>query len=132
MRRRAAGALSIAGLIFLIWCPAGAAATPLPDESEAWIKIRTAHFTLFSDASGKRTVEIGANLERFRAALARIVSGLEVNSPVPSWIYVFKNDAAFRPYKKRVGIGLANVSGAFVADRDGNYVGIDASPPTDP
>ncbi len=137
MGRRAAGALFfvgplVSGLFVSLWWPTGAAATPLPDPSEPWIKVRTAHFTLFSNASEKSTAEIGLDLERFRAALSRLVSGLEVNSPLPTSIYVFKHDASFQPYKMRVGLGPANISGAFAAHRDGNYVGINATPPTDP
>src|SRR5436309_1249278 len=132
MRRRAAGALIATGFLLLILSPVGAVATPLPDRSEPWIKVRTAHFTLFSNASEQYTVEIGMDLERFREALARLVSGLEVNSPLPTYIYVFKHDVSFQPYKMRVGLGPANISGAFAAHRDGNYVGINATPSTDP
>jgi tetratricopeptide (TPR) repeat protein len=132
MRRRTAGPSLVLALFVSLGSPARAGETSLPDPGDRWIKVRTAHFTLFSDATEIRTLEIGANLERFRAVLARTVSGLEVNSPVPTWIYVFKDDAAFRPYKKRVGTRPANVSGAFAAHRDGNYVAIDAFPPTDP
>ena len=132
MRRRAAGLSPVLALLVSLGSAVRGADTSLPDPDDRWIKVRTAHFTLFSDASEIRTLEIGASLEVFRAVLSRIVSGLEVNSPTPTWIYVFKDDAAFRPYKKRVGPAPANVSGAFAAHRDGNYVGIDASPPTDP
>src|SRR2546426_704666 len=132
MRRRAAGALIATGFLLLILSPVGAVATPLPDRSEPWIKVRTAHFALFSNASEQYTVEIGMDLERFREALARLVSGLEINSPLPTSIYVFKHDASFQPYKMRVGLGPANISGAFAAHRDGNYVGINATPSTDP
>ena len=79
MRRRAAGALIATGFLLLILSPVGAVATPLPDRSEPWIKVRTAHFTLFSNASEQYTVEIGMDLERFREALARLVSGLELS-----------------------------------------------------
>ncbi len=132
LRRPAAGLLPLLGLLLPIGCTAGWAATPLPPENDTWVQVRTAHFVLFSNASESRTIEIGTSLERFRATLARLVSGLQLNSPLPTWIYVFKNDASFQPYKKRVGLGPANVSGEFLSDRDGNFVGIDASPPTDP
>jgi len=104
----------------------------LPDREEPWIKVRTAHFTLFSNAPEDHTVEIGNDLELFREALSRLFSDLEANSPLPTFVYVFNDDASFRPYKARVGSGPANVSGFFAAHRDGNYVAIDANPPTDP
>ncbi len=132
MRRLLLRRLLVIGLLIAPGRAAGWAAAPLPPENDTWIRVDTAHFVMFSDASESRTVEIGLNLERFRATLARLIAGLQVNSPLPTWIYVFKNDASFQPYKKRVGLGPANVSGEFLSDRDGNYVGIDASPPTDP
>ncbi len=123
-------------LLAAVWLAAATAVraetAPLLDPQDRWIQVRTEHFVLFSNASEPRTQEIGANLERFRTALAGALRGLEVSSPVPTWVYVFKNDFAFRPYKKRVGMAPANISGEFAAHRDGNYVGIDASPPTDP
>jgi len=132
MARRAAGVLPVLAFLVAAGSSVASADTSLPDPGERWIEMRTAHFTLFSNASDKRTREIGGSLERFRAALTRVVSGLEVNSPVPTWVYVFKNEASFGPYKKRVGLGPANVTGAFAGHRDGNYVALDASPPTDP
>src|SRR2546428_1280130 len=132
MARRATGVLPVLALIVTAGSFVASADASRPDPGERWIEVRTAHFTLFSNASDNRTREIGGSLERFRAALARVVSGLEVNSPVPTWVYVFKNEPSFRPYKKRVGLGPANVTGAFAGHRDGNYVALDASPPTDP
>jgi tetratricopeptide (TPR) repeat protein len=132
MPRRATGVLPVLAFLVTAGSFVARAGTSLPDPGERWIEVRTAHFTLFSNASDTRTREMGISLERFRAALARVVSGLEVNSPVPTWVFVFKNEASFRPYKKRVGPGPANVTGAFAGHRDGNYVAIDASPPTDP
>ena len=131
-RRPAAGLLSVLAFLLSVGRATGWAATPLPPESDQWVQVKTAHFVLFSNASENSTIEIGTNLERFRETLARLVSGLRMNSPLPTWIYVFKNDASFQPYKKRVGLGPANVSGEFLSDRDGNYVGIDATPTTDP
>ncbi len=132
MARRATGVLPVLAFLVTAGSSAVSADASLPDPGERWIEVRTAHFTLFSNASESRTLQIGSSLERFRAALARVVSGLEVNSPVPTWVYVFKNEASFGPYKKRVGLGPANVTGAFAGHRDGNYVALDASPPTDP
>src|SRR5689334_3786937 len=130
MRRRAAGLLQVLALLASLGSPVRA--TYLPDPDDRWIAIRTAHFTLFSDASEDRTREIGVGLERFRAVLARVGSGLEVNPPLPTSNYVFKHHHPLRPYKKRLADRPANVSGAFPAHRDGNYAGIDASPPSDP
>src|SRR5262245_53654297 len=110
--RRAAGVLPVVGFLLTCAWVVRAEASPLPDKSERWITIQTAHFTLFSNASEESTVEIGTELERFRAALTRLASGLEFNSPVPTYVYIFKHDASFHPYKKRTASGAAvNVTG---------------------
>jgi len=132
MLRRAAGLIPVLACLVASGVSAARAESVVPEAGERWIEVRTAHFTLFSNASENRTREIGGHLELFRAALARLVAGLEVNSPLPTWVYVFKSDASFAPYKKRVGLGPANVSGAFAAHRDGNYVALDASFSNDP
>lgn len=114
----------------------GAAAMTLPDEGEKWIRVDTAHLSLFSNASEQATVEIGRHIEVFRAVLSRIGPTLSADSPLPTSVFVFRDDLSFRPYKlrqkgRREG-APANISGYFVKHRDGNYVGVDATPPADP
>ncbi|HKB07982.1 MAG TPA: tetratricopeptide repeat protein [Candidatus Polarisedimenticolia bacterium] len=132
MLRRTAGILSAAGLLALSLCSVADAATSVPAKEERWIEVRTAHFTLFSGASRRLTLDIGSSLELFRDALTRLFSGLEANAPIPTFIYIFKDESSFRPYKTIVSTGPARVTGTFVAHRDGNYVAIDATRKTDP
>jgi tetratricopeptide (TPR) repeat protein len=111
-------------------------AMPLPEQSERWIRVDTAHLALFSNAPEGTTVEIGLRLEAFRAVLSRIGPDLRVDSPLPTSVYVFRDDLSFRPYKlRRQGLRdepLANLAGFFVQHRDGNYAGVNATPPDDP
>ncbi len=107
-------------------------ARSLPDEEDRWIRVETAHFTLFSNASPDHTIQVGRRLELFRLALSRFEPGLTVHSPQPTAIYVFRDDASFRPYKKRFGGAVDDLAGYFVAERDGNYVGLNASPRGNP
>src|SRR5216117_2392615 len=68
------------------------------------------------------------------------VASTDTSLPDPGerWIevrtahFTLFSKASFNPYKKRVGLGPANVTGAFAGHRDGNYVALDASPATDP
>jgi hypothetical protein len=50
--------LSLAIATFLIAAPARA----LPPQAEPWIEVKTANFTLFSNASEKDTRRVGADL----------------------------------------------------------------------
>ncbi len=127
VRARAAFAL---GAILLF--AAVATARALPREEERWMEARTAHFTLFSNASESYTREVGSRLETFREVLARLHPGLTVDSPLPTFIYVFRNDESFTPYKKIYGGASVDMAGYFIAHRDGNYVALNASPQGNP
>jgi tetratricopeptide (TPR) repeat protein len=115
---------------------AAAARRPGPAAAgEGWVRADTRHLTIFSDASGERALEIGRGLERYRGLLAAIASDLRVHSPLPTFVYAFRDDASFRPYKPRqpapAGSPL-DLAGYFVKHRDGNFIGVNADPRTDP
>ena len=131
--RRVAGPALLASLLCAASDPR---AMTLPDESEAWIRVDTAHLSLFSNASEEATLRIGRNIEVFRAVLSRIGPALSADSPLPTSVFVFRDDRSFRPYKprqkgRREG-APANIAGYFVKHQDGNYVGVDATPASDP
>lgn len=110
--------------------PAGG--PPLPAQDDRWIRVETAHFTLFSNAAEERTVEIGLRLETLREALSRILPTLRVDSPQPLWTFVFKSDASFSPYKRRTAFAPHRLSGSFAKQRDANFLAINAGRPIDP
>jgi tetratricopeptide (TPR) repeat protein len=120
-------AVRIALLALLAGRNLGLAAT-LPSPDEAWIELRTANFTLFSNASEKATSKVGDDLERLRATLAKILPGLQLTSPNPTVIYVFRNSAAFAPYQELHGGKPVGVGGYFLSRALGNYVAIDGDP----
>lgn len=94
----------------------------LPPPKERWIEVRTRNFTLYSDASERLARRVGLNLERLREALGNL-SDMELRSPLPSYIYVFKNSKSYRRY-----VDTAGVVGLFTSHDMGNYVAIDGSP----
>ncbi len=103
----------------------------LPHESEVWIRAETAHFTLFSNVSRKYTLEIGHQLELFRHVLAGLNPDFEMNSPLPTYVFLFRNAQSFDPYKTRFGAGPTSQDAYFNADRDANYVALNATPEGD-
>ncbi|MCB1054017.1 MAG: tetratricopeptide repeat protein [Acidobacteria bacterium] len=121
--------LALAGLgLFLA---AGAVrAESIP--GEPWIRAETAHFSLLSGAGEATTRRVGGDLEILRAALSSWLGGLEVQSPVPTTIYVFPDDDAFAPYKQGVPGESAGITGYFVAHTLGNYVAMDGDSRSDP
>ena len=129
--RRLLSVLPVLGAWLALQTPGPLAALPPDDGSDAWIRVDTAHLTLFSDASEEATLEIGRRMEQFRAVLARLGPDLSPDSPLPTWVFVFKDEAAFRPYKllqKGRHAGMpANVDGFFVQEEDGNFIGVNAT-----
>jgi tetratricopeptide (TPR) repeat protein len=99
----------------------------LPPAEDAWIRVDTAHFFIYSDASEDDTAGIARQLETFRGTLARLGSGLETRAAAPIVVYVFRDDAAYRPYRLR-----PDIAGFFVKDREGNSIAVGLDANSDP
>ncbi len=97
----------------------------LPKTAQRWIEVRTANFRFFSNAGAGATGRVAADLEELRAALAQLTD-FELQSPIPTVIYVFKNDRAFTPYKLLYDNQPGVMSGYFIDHSDANYIAIDA------
>ena len=120
MKQLTATALLLAAL--------AAPALALPSQKDPWIEVRTASFTLFSNASERITRQVGADLERLHDALAQLAPGLTLQSPNPTWIFVFKNGDALLPYLRLYqGSPLAS-GGYFLSVGQANYVAVDGNP----
>jgi tetratricopeptide (TPR) repeat protein len=119
-----------AGLALLLWtaaAPALALPSQLPSRKDSWIELRTADFTLYSDAGEGRTRAVGEDLERLHDALAQLSPGLLLASPFPTYVYVFKDAAAFQPYQKTYGGQPVNAGGYFLGRQLAGYIAINAS-----
>lgn len=120
----------------LLFLPAGstspAATFPLPPEKDRWIRVDTAHFSLFSNAAEGRTTEIGLRLEAMREVLGRMLPELHVDSRRPLRVFVFKDNASFAPYKSRSAIAPDRMAGSFAKQRDAGYLALNAGRPLDP
>lgn len=121
--KRPAPQIAIAALILMA---AVAPALALPSKKDAWIELRTANFTLFSNAGEKTVRRVGADLERLRDALSQLVPGLALNSPSPTSIFVFRNGADFRPYQRTQGGRVIESGGYFLSRQLANYVAVNS------
>ena len=106
-------------------------AQALPRQKEEWIEVRSANFTLFSNAGARNTTRIGADLERLRGALSQLMPGLALSSPYPTSIFVFDNASSFKPYQRIFAGKSLAVGGYFMSRELGNYVAIDGNPKGD-
>lgn len=105
-----------------------APAHALPSQKDPWIEVRTANFTLFSSAGEKDTRQVGADLERLRDTLAQLSPGLALQSPTPTWIFVFRNAATLQPYLRLYQGSPATAGGYFLSTGQANYVAVDGNP----
>ena len=96
-------------------------------DRDSWIRVDTQNFVLFSEVDARHTRRIGERLESLRWVLSETSHGMRVHSPLPTLIYLFRNDRSFRGYKLGEDGQPLHVSGYFVATSDGNYVAVDAA-----
>jgi hypothetical protein len=111
--------------------PAGAQAPPqsdiqLPKKNEKWALVKTENFIIYSNANIKIAKFTGENLERLRRTLTLLGNVQSVNAPVPTTIFLFKNNKSFEPYNLRIYGQTPSIAGYFLPRPDGNYIAINA------
>ncbi len=134
MSRRTGRALSAASVIVLLALLHGSAwgEVNLPPETDKWTEIQTAHFLIYSNASQRRSLDLGRRLERFRGALSRFNTKFKVDPPVTTSIYVFKDDASMTPYKARFNGRPIEMAGLFIGQPDGYDIVLNGERQGDP
>lgn len=98
---------------------------------DSWLHVSTTNFEIYSSAPKTYVQEIGHRLEHFRQALSLLTKNDAVNSPVPTRIFIFKDDASFKPYIYLMNGKSANVSGYFLAERDNSFLAVSAETNTE-
>ena len=107
-------------------------ATENPAGPRPWIRIDAPNVTVFSNASERRTVQLSKSIERFIQVLEIFYPRLTVNTPVPTFVYVFNSDVSLTPYKPLYKGQPQAVAGYFLPSRDGNYITLNGHPRSDP
>lgn len=89
---------------------------------DTWTSVRSKNFLLLGNAREKDIRQVGVRLEQFREVFSRLFTGLNVNSPVPTTVIVFKNDDSYRPFKPN-----QSTAGFFQPGADVNYITLNLS-----
>ena len=97
---------------------AGSSTAPV-SAKDSWTSVRSKNFLLVGNASEKEIREVGVRLEQFREFFSLLFKNLNINSPVPTTVVVFKNDESYRPFKLN-----AKNAGYFQAGQDVNYIAL--------
>ncbi|HVR38126.1 MAG TPA: hypothetical protein VMU84_03460, partial [Thermoanaerobaculia bacterium] len=109
-------------VLALLLASTARAAIPFPSEKEKWLKLSAAEFQIFSNASERDTQQIATDLLRMREAIGKITQ-LKVRSPLPMYVFVFRNERSFAPYRDAIFERKnASVTGGFLPSRNANFV----------
>src|SRR5216683_2396215 len=93
-----------------------------PRERERWAAVTVDEFTILGNVSDRELRDVATRTVRLREALA-LATNLRVRSPLPTRIYVFKDEPGFAPYRDAAnGHVSENTAGIFLPRSEGNYV----------
>ena len=98
------------------------AAQPAPKLSRDWRTITAGDMHVVGNASEKDLRRVLSEIAAFRATLKTYLPGVDLSSPLPTTIVVFRDRASFAPFVPRDGRGpkQQNVGGYFAMRPDGN------------
>jgi tetratricopeptide (TPR) repeat protein len=117
-------AVATAAVAFVAAPPAFAA---VPPESLEWTRYQSPNFNVYSSAPERRTEDYIVRLERFREVLGTVFRSFEVNSPVETTVFVFKDWPTMEPFAPRYGGKTVTIDGEFTWTRDENFVIVNGS-----
>jgi hypothetical protein len=102
------------------------ATTPrVPPVRGNWLRVRTANFTLYGDATEAKIKDVGLEMEKLRAVLASFKNG-EARSPVPTVVLVFRDITQLDPYRPLYKGRPKPMGALFLQGHDGNFVALSA------
>lgn len=102
----------------------GAVEAPRPND--VWKRLDAGDVIIYSNARDGVIRESALELLRMRAALTH-VTRLQIVSPVPTKVFLFRTHAAFVPYRNATIGDFENIRGVFMPADDANYALVDAS-----
>ena len=91
---------------------------------DEWLQVRSKNFFLIGNASEKDIRKVGTRLEQFRETFRLIFGKMNLTSPVPTNVIVFKSDSYYKTFKPKRADGKIDnfVAGFFQPGDDVNYI----------
>jgi tetratricopeptide (TPR) repeat protein len=84
---------------------------------DSWVSVRSKHLLVIGNGSEKEIRQVATRLEQFREIVSQVFAKPTVDSPVPTTVIVFKDDASYGPFKSN-----ENNAGYFQPGQDVNYI----------
>ncbi len=96
---------------------------------DEWLQVRSKNFNLVGNASEKDIRRVATKLEQFREVLRQVLNKANFNSPIQTTVVVFKNNAAYTPFKPIKANGKIDkyIAGYFQPGEDVNYITLPSS-----
>src|SRR5258708_23918672 len=102
--------------IFLCSTPA------TPSSEPGWLEIRSAHFTVITDAGDKKGREVALRFEQMRSVFAGLLTKKRLNQSVPLTILAFKNDKSYYQVAPLHQGQPIDVPGFFLPGEDQDFI----------
>lgn len=97
-----------------------------------WVRVRTGHFEVLSDADPDRARAVAIRLEQFRRVLGEVLGRAPETSDPPTVVMAFRDHGSFAPFLPSYRGRPQDVEGYFQAGSDRDYIAMSlASSPTD-
>lgn len=96
------------------------------EAKDEWLRVRSKNFNLVGNASEKDIRKVATRMEQFRETFRLLFRGINVSSPIPTNVVVFKNESAFKFFLPRRGDGKADtgIAGYFQSGQDANFIAV--------
>jgi len=100
--------------------------TQFASAKDEWLRVRSKNFNLLGNASEKDIRKVATKLEQFRETFRQLFNQNNLNSATPTNVVVFKNSAAYKPFKPKRADGKTDnfIAGYFQPGEDVNYITI--------
>ena len=110
-----------AAVFALLGCLVSGAAHAAPPQ---WLQVRSAHFTLVSDAGEKQARHVLAQLERMRWVFQTLYPKANVDPAEPIVVLAAKNNKTFQSLEPAAYLakGSLHLAGYFLRTQDRNYI----------
>lgn len=99
------------------------APAPVPAE-DAWVRVRSPHFQVLSDAAPERARTVAVRLEQFRLVLTGILGRTPEATDPPTVVVAFRDQASFAPFLPLYRGRRQDVEGYFQAGSDSDYIAV--------
>jgi len=113
-----------AAFVLLVFCLQGRAS-----DAPQWVLVRTAHFSVTTDAGPERGREVALRFEQMRDIVGEVVFSRRVNFPVPLEIIAFLSSEEFRQFTPLWHGKPTQAAGLFQPSEDRDFILLDLSSP---